>query len=145
MMTNKKLIFGSLIILLIIMIVSLVMLNKPTTTPTSSTTPTQNTPTTLPTIMPLTENMSCEEMYTEIENDFDKANYCKLDADCKSLLLGGPFIKFGCYKFVNKYFNEDMLYEKMGGYYNKCQAPINKCAPAPEVNCISGRCVRVNK
>jgi len=142
MMTNKKLIFGILIILLVIVVVGLVMLNKPTTTtPTSNTSSTQDTPTTPSEITPLSESMSCEEMYNEIENDLDNANYCEKDSDCDVIMLGGVYIRFGCYHYVNKNVDKEQIYQKMSAYDKKCRDMINKCAPAPNATCVSGKCV----
>ena len=62
-----------------------------------------------PTIKQLSENMSCKEMYDEIENDLDKANYCQTNSDCSVIMLGGAYIEFGCYHYINK--NIDKKYK----------------------------------
>jgi hypothetical protein len=116
---KKKYIF--LIILVVIMVVGAVyFLNKP---------------------------LSCQNLYNEIENDLDEANYCQVDTDCDVIMLGGWYIDFGCYHFVNKEVNQNAILSKMETYKDKmrCSQIINDCAPAPDVKCISNKCVHVSE
>lgn len=141
-MNNKKLIYGIFIIVLVIIVVGLFFSNKllnfPTFTP-----PGQNITTTPPIITSFSENMSCGEMYNEIENDLDKANYCERNSDCNVIMLGGAYIRFGCYHYVNKDTDKEQIYQKMSVYDKKCRDMINKCVPAPAAQCISSKCVYV--
>lgn len=47
----------------------------------------------------------CNSLYREIESEVEKSNYCGQDSDCTVLELGGMFVKFGCYHFINKEVN----------------------------------------
>lgn len=107
--------------------------------------PQMNIPTTPPTIKPLSGNMSCEEMYDEIENDIDNANYCKTDSDCDVLMLVGRYMEFGCYRFVNKGVDKDQFYKKIDTYYQKCSQILNECAPVSDTRCVSNKCVRIGQ
>ncbi len=86
--------------------------------------------------------LNCEDWYEKIENDFDKANFCEEDSDCKAIMLGGPYVKFGCYKFVNILTNEEDFLSKVEEYDKACAFAINKCALAPEAVCINNKCVK---
>ena len=83
----------------------------------------------------------CENHYNEIENDLDKANYCQVDSDCDVLVLGGEYVKFGCYHFVNKKVDKNKFYEKIKRYDQRCNNIINDCAPNPKPSCVSNKCV----
>ena len=65
-----------------------------------------NNPTPTPQNAPITTNpisqTACQNLHNEIENDLTKANYCQKDSDCSVLVLGGSYVEFGCYHFVNK-------------------------------------------
>ncbi len=87
----------------------------------------------------------CEKMYDEIENDLEKANYCQKDNDCDVIMLGGEYIRFGCYHFINKNENKNEFYEKMKKYNKQCFKMINKCKPKPKAKCLEGKCVSGNK
>lgn len=91
--------------------------------------------------LPFNENLSCEAMYDEIENDIDNANYCENDFDCDILMLGGWYIDFGCYHFINKAVDKDQFYKKMDVYKEKCSQIINECASTPNAYCISNKCI----
>jgi len=91
---------------------------------------------------PLSENLSCKEMYDEIENDLDKANFCQTDSDCDVIMLGGAYVRFGCYHYINKIVDRELIYKKMSVYDKKCIDMINKCAPAPTAQCVSNKCVK---
>ena len=103
---------------------------------------TQDGSTTSFTINPLSENLSCKEMYDEIENDLDKANFCQTNSDCSAIMLGGAYVKFGCYHYINKSIDKELIYQKMSVYDKKCSDMINKCAPAPTAQCVSNKCVK---
>ncbi len=90
---------------------------------------------------PFAGNLSCEEMYNEIENDINNANYCEIDSDCDVLMLGGQYVDFGCYHFVNNTTDKDQFYKKMDIYGQKCGQIINECAPAPDARCVLNKCV----
>ena len=85
---------------------------------------------------------SCQSLYSEIDGDIKKANYCETDADCSTLILGGDYIKFGCYHFVNKDVDKQRFYDKMQGYVSQgCSDIINECAFEPEAKCVEKKCV----
>lgn len=88
-------------------------------------------------------NFNCKDMYDEIENDLDKANYCQIDSDCSVIVLTGSYIDFGCYHFINKDVDQKQFFTKMDAYEQKCSEKINECAPAPNVKCVSSKCVYV--
>jgi len=85
---------------------------------------------------------SCEDMYNEIENDLDKANFCEKDNDCEIMELGGEFIKFGCYHFINKSINKEEIYGRMSKYYQQCDKMINECSPSPAAVCVNKKCIK---
>ena len=85
----------------------------------------------------------CEDMYDEIENDLDRANYCQSDSDCSVIMLGGWYVDFGCYHFINKDVDQEQFFTKMDAYKKKCSLRINDCASAPDAKCISNKCVYV--
>jgi len=95
----------------------------------------------LPEVTPLSENMTCEEMYQEIENDLARANYCQTNSDCIDISLGAMYIKFGCYHYVNKNIDQEKIYRKMDVYNEKCSKAINDCAPIPNAKCVNNKCV----
>ena len=84
---------------------------------------------------------SCQSMHDEIENDINAANYCSEDADCDVLILGGSYVEFGCYHFINKDINKDLFYSKMDTYTQACLTMIDDCALSPNPICVSGKCV----
>ncbi len=138
-MKNKKIIFVVLIFVLAITVIGLAILLKSPITPTPTVPSAQNPPI----ISPLSQGMSCEEMYNEIENDLDNANYCEKNSDCAVIMLGSVYIKFGCYHYINKNVDEEQIFQKMRVYDKNCRSMINKCLPAPEAQCVSGKCVTI--
>lgn len=86
-------------------------------------------------------------MHDEIENQFEEANFCEQDSDCKTMVLGGWYIDFGCYKFVNKSIDESELYAKIKKYKDdmRCSLLIDDCAPSPTSVCVNKKCVVKNK
>lgn len=92
-----------------------------------------------------TGDFNCDGMYKEIEKDIKNANYCQLDSDCDVLILGGWYVDFGCYHFINKRVDKEQFYTKMEAYKKKCSQMINECASAPEVKCASNKCVSVTE
>lgn len=88
-------------------------------------------------------NFNCKDMYDEIENDLDRANYCQSDSDCSVIILGGRYVDFGCYHFINKDVDQEQFFKKMDAYKEKCSQLINDCAPAPKAKCVSNKCVYV--
>ena len=85
--------------------------------------------------------LNCENWYENIENDFNKANFCEEDSDCKAIMLVGPYVEFGCYKFVNVLTDEEEFLNRVEEYDKKCAPAINRCAPAPDVVCDNNKCV----
>jgi len=81
-------------------------------------------------------------MYDEIENDLDRVNFCQTNSDCDSIMLGGAYVRFGCYHYINKNVDKELIYQKMGVYDKKCKDMINKCAPVPTAQCVSNKCVK---
>ena len=156
-MKNKKAVSTTIInivvITIIIAIIGVAILNKPSTTPatinelqTSNSTETQNNTITPPTIKPLSQNLSCKEMYDEIEQDMDNSNYCETDTDCDFILLGDNYVKFGCYHYINKNVNEELIFQKMNIYNkNRCSSIINRCAPTPKAQCVTKKCIAIKK
>lgn len=86
-------------------------------------------------------SMGCAGLQAYLENKIEQANFCSLDSDCKALPLGGRYVEFGCYHFVNVSVDEQALYAKLNDYTAKCPNIIDDCAPAPPAQCVSGKCV----
>ena len=86
---------------------------------------------------------NCDDAYQDIRNDIDEANFCEEDEDCTVLILGGTYIDFGCYHFINKAVDTDPIFEKLMEYADYCVDIINDCAPSPDYRCDSdaGKCV----
>jgi len=84
----------------------------------------------------------CDALHDEIENDFKKANFCSADSDCKVIRLGGWYIDFGCYKFVNRATREEELLAKIEKYKDvmKCSRKINECMSSGTPVCINKKC-----
>lgn len=83
----------------------------------------------------------CSDIYDQIDNDLKNANYCEINSDCQVLSLGGPYIEFGCYHYINRKFSKDEFYERMEDYLEQCRGMIDECAWAPNAACVSGKCV----
>ena len=96
-------------------------------------------------IVEIPHRLKCEFWYKRIEKVFDKANFCEGDTDCKVITLGGVYVEFGCYKFVNVATDENELLREVIEYSKKCARAINECAPSPEVSCISNKCISVER
>lgn len=103
--------------------------------------PVRTIPSKPPIIKQPSGNFSCEEMRDEIEKDIETANYCLADSDCDVLGLGGIYVEFGCYHFINKEVDKEQFYAKMGAYREKCSKIIDDCAMAPEAKCVSNKCI----
>jgi len=88
--------------------------------------------------------VGCSSQYNQIDNELKSANYCTVDSDCKVLPLGGTYVEFGCYHYINKEVNGEALYKKMDDYWNRCTKIINDCASAPEAKCENNKCVVKN-
>ena len=86
----------------------------------------------------------CQEMYQSIEADLERANYCKEDHECDFIMLGGQYIKFGCFHYSNKAKDKEEIYKKMNEYNRSCFEMINMCAPAPDAICQNNKCVPKN-
>lgn len=89
----------------------------------------------------LSGDFNCEDLYEEIEKDIENANYCKTDSDCGVLMLGGWYVDFGCYHFINKNIGQEQFFTKMEAYKQKCSKIINDCASAPKAKCVSNKCI----
>jgi hypothetical protein len=87
----------------------------------------------------------CEKLRKEIDNLWIEANYCNQDSDCKAIQLGGEYIEFGCWRYVNKDYNTDEIFQKLDSYVNTCPIPVNKCMPAPESVCRENKCVSMEE
>jgi hypothetical protein len=48
----------------------------------------------------------CNVWHDNIEQAFKNENHCEADADCKAIELGGEYVAFGCFKYVNKAVDE---------------------------------------
>ncbi|MDD5218856.1 MAG: hypothetical protein PHN49_09350 [Candidatus Omnitrophica bacterium] len=92
---------------------------------------------------PEKQSPECEAMYNEIETALDKANYCEHDSDCKVLMLGGPYIEFGCHHFVNKDTDTRAFMKKMQKYDERCDQMINDCNFVDKSRCVANKCVAV--
>lgn len=84
--------------------------------------------------------LSCEAWYHKIEKSFDDANFCEVDSDCKAVQLGGQYIEFGCYKFVNIATDVDALLKEVREYTIKCAQLIDLCALTPKTLCENKKC-----
>jgi hypothetical protein len=84
--------------------------------------------------------ISCQTTYDQIEQEFENANYCEQDADCKTIQLGGPYIEFSCYKYVNQQTNQTRLLQEIQEYDKKCDRAIDDCAQAPKPQCTNKKC-----
>jgi hypothetical protein len=84
----------------------------------------------------------CDVLHDEIENDFKQANFCAADADCRVIRLGGWYIDFGCYKYVNISTKEDELLAKIEKYKDVmgCSRKINDCMSPGKPVCINKQC-----
>jgi len=83
----------------------------------------------------------CEQLYGEIEEEFKQANFCEQDLDCKAIMLGGPYVEFGCFKYVNKKIDENKLLKRVEEYDKRCRSAIDKCALAPDAVCVANKCL----
>ena len=89
----------------------------------------------------LAAELDCKKLHEEIEKDIDQDNYCQSDNDCSALNLGGPYIAFGCYHFVNREVDQKKIFRKINSYTEgQCTSMIDRCASAPEPKCISNKC-----
>jgi len=89
-----------------------------------------------------TSKTECDALHDEIENDFKKANFCKTDGDCKFVRLGGWYIDFGCYKYINTATKEDELFAKIEKYKDvmRCSRKINECMSPGKPVCVDKKC-----
>ncbi len=85
--------------------------------------------------------VGCSYQYNQIDNELKSANYCTVNSDCKVLPLGGKYVEFGCFHYINKDVDGEALYNKMDNYWNKCTRIINDCGPGPEAQCVNRKCV----
>ena len=83
----------------------------------------------------------CKTWHDNIEEAFENENYCETDSDCKGIKLGGGYVDFGCFKYVNKDVVKDEIYKELDAYNRECTLVINKCVETPTPVCISKRCV----
>lgn len=86
-------------------------------------------------------SMSCEDWYAQIDGDLKRANYCQVDSDCSTIMLGGAYIEFGCFHYVNKSVNQQDFLDRVAAYSEKCAQMIDECAAAPQAVCLNGKCV----
>lgn len=87
-----------------------------------------------------TGQKDCAQWYNEIDSDLQKANYCQADADCEAIILGGEYIEFGCYHFVNKAVDKQSFLDRVDQYSKQCSQMIDLCVPTPTAKCIDGKC-----
>lgn len=90
---------------------------------------------------PGNKNFSCDRTKNEIEQNLINSNYCKVDSDCEPILLGGQYIEFGCYHYINKQVDKQKIYDQMDEYHSRCSQIINDCSLAPKADCVAGKCV----
>ena len=83
----------------------------------------------------------CGIWHDAIEQAFRDENYCETDADCQSIELGGEFVQFGCFKYVNQSVGPETVYRELRSYLQECHAAIDECNAAPTPICISKKCV----
>jgi len=138
---EKKHIFLMIITVIVVAGTGLLLISKYSEPKSSE--PTTTIPTQPVTITQPSGNFNCDDMYNEIENDLDRANYCQSDSDCSVIMLGGWYVDFGCYHFINKGVDQEQFFTKMGAYKEKCSQIINDCALAPDAKCVSNKCVYV--
>ena len=92
----------------------------------------------------LTNNSSpvgCSYQANQIDHEVKSANYCSVESDCKVLPLGGQYVEFGCYHYINKDIDGEKIYKKMDDYWNRCTKIIDDCAVAPFPKCLNNKCV----
>ena len=53
---------------------------------------------------------SCKLMHNEIDYNLKESNYCAQDSDCDVIMLGGTYIEFGCYHYINKAIDKQKIY-----------------------------------
>ena len=87
------------------------------------------------------ETAACKAEYESIDQALKAANYCEHDEDCKVLPLGGIYIQFGCYHFINAKEDDKKLYQRIEAYHQRCARMIDDCDAAPRPVCSSGKCV----
>lgn len=87
----------------------------------------------------------CDSEHNQIDKELKQSNFCEKDTDCEIMPLGGEYISFGCYHYINKDIDVESLYKKMNDYWEKCSRIVNDCSPAPESRCLNKKCVRVEK
>jgi len=85
-------------------------------------------------------SFDCAGEYKTLETELKNANFCAEDSDCKVLDTAG-YIKFGCYRYVNKSVDTDALLKKMETYSMTCSQAINDCDTAPPAKCLERKCV----
>jgi hypothetical protein len=84
---------------------------------------------------------NCDLLYNQIDNEIKSLNYCNIDSDCKDIPLGGGYIAFGCYHYVNINTDEKKIYSEMDNYWDKCGQIIDECGSSPPAKCVNGKCV----
>ena len=84
----------------------------------------------------------CEKEYTEINDFLEYANYCDVNEDCKILQITPANTKLGCFRFVNKTFNQYETNSKIRSYIEKCElAAEETCAIPVNAMCSYYKCV----
>ncbi len=91
------------------------------------------------------EEDHCRKLYREIRDEIEEENYCEVNEDCRVLELGGSYIAFGCYHFVNKDTDKNYFYQRAREYYEDCVLAINECDPSPAPQCVEGKCVYIEE
>ncbi|NMC62293.1 MAG: hypothetical protein GYA55_03910 [SAR324 cluster bacterium] len=82
----------------------------------------------------------CRAAYTKIAEELERANHCTIDSDCSLLPIGGRYVAFGCYHYVNKDIKIDYVLNKISDYAQKCSKMINDSMQASPVHCVEHRC-----
>ena len=84
--------------------------------------------------------VSCSSPQINIQAEIDKANHCKIVADCKDL---GSHCPFGCNVLVNKLETNNV--QKLIEQYN--QSTSQKCAydclSIKKIKCIGSKCTAI--
>lgn len=98
----------------------------------------------VPAALPAAETFftgGCKEMHDEIERRLEAANFCTQTTDCGVFELGGPFIEFGCYHYVNTSVDSEEIRNMVAQYFiQSCGQMIDNCASTPDPVCVDSKC-----
>ncbi len=85
---------------------------------------------------------NCKVWPFMIENEFENANYCVEDIDCKNIQLSGFNIPPSCNKYVYISFDSELVLNEIISYNKSCNKVYDKCNSAAKLICINNKCVK---